>query len=378
MSQPGVYDRWWQPVLLPNTSQVFKSRGAVDKVITGPPPAATVNYQLSGASALTFQPPGSGRDALVYGSYDPASDPAAYVGVPAGTTLTRFPASGDGDFTVTANGQVIQDREIFGTVRLLAFKGVTIRRCRIWGTLATGTDTAFITGNSPGKSLGGALIQDCELTGRGSPWCSAMRDGDYTIERCHISNVSDGLCFTSPTGKVTAQGNWIHNGAFMEWDSTTPNMPFAGGFYTHVDGVQFHLGKDYTIRGNHIGGQRTNDPATGLAYQHHTGHAADINAGDDMYNSSFMIKQEVDATLPNKIERVLIEKNWLHGGTATVNHPSGNGNDFSSLTFRDNHFVRNVGGNQLYILKSPSLLATYTNNTFTDTGLPVPISNGGG
>jgi hypothetical protein len=367
------YTRAWSKVT--ESGQVLlKSRGAQPRVVGVAP--IVVQYRMTRLRARSFYSPTASRADLVYGSYDPAVDPANRVGVLASPARTRFPASGEGDFTASSNGQVIENLDVYGGIRLLSYSNVIVRNCAVYGTLATGTDTAMIT--FAGDNGRGLLIEDCRLEGRGNPWVSAMRGGGYTMVRTEVTNCTDGLALTSQVGNVTAEGCWFHNGLFMEWDATTPDMPYAGSYYTHVDGVQFHRGKNYVFRGNHIGGTRTNNPADGKAYGHHTGNAANINAGDDLYNSCFMIKQEVDASQANKIENVLIEKNWLEGGTATVNHPSGNGNDFATLTFQDNKFIRNVGGDQIYILLSPSLLAGYTNNTFTDTGLPVPISNGGG
>ena len=166
-----------------------------------------------------------------------------------------------------------------------------------------------------------------------------MRGGNYTIRRTEISNVPDGLCLTSALGNVRAEANWIHNGLYREWSSTTPNMPYAGGYYTHTDGIQFHRGRNYTIRGNLIGGKR-------VPGAHHTGMADAISSGDDMYNSCIMIKQEVDSTWANKIENVLIERNWFVGGQASINLASGRLNNFETTVIRYNRFLTSTWGKQ--------------------------------
>jgi hypothetical protein len=255
---------------------------------------------------------------------------------------------------------------VFGSIHTGAFTNVVIRNCIVWGTLATGTDTSFIiSSNDNGRGL---IVEDCRLIGRGSAWCSGMRGGNYTIRRTEINNAPDGLCFTSQLGNVTAESCWIHNGLYLEWTASTPNMPPGGNYYTHTDGVQFHRGKNYVIRGNMIGGVR-------VPGDHHTGMAAQIASGDDMYNAAFMIKQEVDNTLANKIENVLIENNWLMGGQSTINITSGRDNTFSSTTIRNNRFIRSTWGQQYYILRGPGL-GVFSNNVFDDDGSPVPISNG--
>lgn len=334
---------------------------AVTNAAAAPTAVQTQNgtIELIDAVSQTLSDPGAARRALVAGTYCPS---ASTTGPIPGTQLRRI----DGDVVASADGQVIENLEVFGSINLRSFTGVTIRNCVVWGTMATGTDTAFIIfGSENGRS---AVIEDCRLNGRGNVWCSGVRGGNYTMRRTEITNASDGVSLTSQIGNVTVEACWIHNGYYMEWSADTPNMPKQGGNYTHVDGVQFHRGKNYTFRGNMIGGTRC--PA-----KYQTGALAQIQAADDMYNSAFMIKQEVDNTAANKIENVLIESNWLAGGGATINIASGRDNTFSSLIIRNNRFVRSTWGPQMYILTPPGY-GTLSNNVFDDDNQGVPISKG--
>jgi hypothetical protein len=357
---------------------VLRSRGAVDRPVDGVAPAA-VQYHLADFDARSFYEPSPSRADLVFSAANALqfpTDPTSFVGPTTPGSLTRYPASGDGDFTASSNDQVIEGLDIYGSVRLLAYSGVTIRNCIIRGTLVTGQNTAFVVASN--EDLRGAVIEDCELVGRGNMWVEGIRGSNYTIRRCELHGMTDGISLTSQGGNVQVLGNWIHDCLYSEWDSTTPNMPTQGSYYMHCDAIQFHRGKDYVIRGNYLGGVRAADPSTGAVWNHHTGHLSDIQAADDFYNSCILLKQEVDSTQANKIERVLIEQNVFNGGVASLNHPSSNGNDFSSTTIRDNQFVPlPYAGTSFYILKSPSLLTVMSNNTFT-TGGAVPISNGGG
>lgn len=142
------------------------------------------------------------------------------------------------------------------------------------------------------------------------------------------------------------------------------------GLYTHVDGVQFHRGKHYKIRGNRIGGTRVLG-----SHNVYPSQKAVILTGDDMYNSAFMIKQEVDNTLANRIEDVIIELNFLAGGTATINFTSGNDNPFADTYIRDNKFYRSTWGGQTYMLCGPNI-GHLSNNTFLDDGTAVPVTRG--
>lgn len=369
-----MYARPWRRVQV-GSSYVLRSRGAQDIPLPGEPLA--LQYRLAELDARTFYEPGPDRSDLVISAENALqipANPAKYVGTLG--TLTRYPASGDGDFTASFNGQIIENYDIYGSVRLLAYTGVKVRNCIIRGTTATGANTAFVTASN--ENLRGAVIEDCELVGRGNLWCEGIRGSNYKIQRCELHGMTDGISLTSQGGNVDVLGNWIHDGLYSEWTATTPGMPTQGSYYMHCDAIQFHRGRNYNIRGNYIGGLRAGDPVTGDIWPHHTGHLADIQAGDDFYNSGILLKQEVDSSDANKIENVLIEQNVFEGGACCINHPSGNGNTFATATIRDNLFVPYPGGStKYYILKSPSLQTVMSNNRFITGGL-VPISNGGG
>lgn len=313
-------------------------------------------FTLVSTGAVSAAP---SRSSLIPGTYRPDR---STTGPLPGTTLRTV----NGNLNVTAHGQVIENVEVWGSVNLGAYESVVIRNSVIHGTTATGKLTPCIIG--AGENLRGLLIEDCRISGQGNPWCEGIRGGNYTIRRCELDNLPDAISLTSAIGNVTAEACWIHNGLYLEWDASTPNMPPAGGYYTHTDGVQFHRGSNYVFRGNMIGGVR-------VPGAHHTGLAAQIASGDDCYNSCFMIKQEVDGSVANRITNVLIEKNWLMGGAASINLASGRGNDFSSTVIRNNRFIRSTWGKQYYILRPPGL-GVFENNVFDDTGQPVPISKG--
>lgn len=271
-----------------------------------------------------------------------------------------------GNLNATANSLVIENIEVWGSVNLGTYQSATIRNSIIHGTTATGTFTPCIIGAN--ENLRGLVVQDSRIIGQGNPWCEGIRGGNYTVRRSELSNLPNSLSLISQLGNVTAEACWIHNGLYREWEAWTPNMPPAGDYYTHTDGIQFHRGSNYVFRGNMIGGVR-------VPGEHHTGMAAKIASGDDFYNACFMIKQEVDDSEANKITDVLIEKNWLMGGSASINLASGRDNDFSTLVVRNNRFIRSTWGDQWYILR-PGSLGVFQNNVFDDTGEPVTISKG--
>lgn len=369
------------------------------------PPVLTNRARLSRVSVTlasgVITPPTNPRAALVPGTYNPSLDQGGSIGLPVGVLPGSTLAVRQGDFVVTSNGQVVENLEIFGSVNCGSFSNPIVRNCRIWGTLRQGTDTSFVFGT--GSNLRGALIEDCDLFGRGSFFMQAGRGGGYTMRRCHVSGAVDGWGFTNTVGNVLLEANWAHNGLYGEWTQaqSSPQQggdgtyPYQIAYYTHNDGVQFHVGKNYTIRGNMIGGVREPWP-------HHTGHASEIDADDCQFNSAILVKQEVDNSAANKIENVLIESNWLMGGAATLNvttdagDATGPKNYLESVVIRNNRFIRSTWDNKLaarnaqypalgtaqrYVLRDPGL-AVFSGNVmdgeFDANGAPVPVVIGQG
>jgi F5/8 type C domain len=342
------------------------------------------------------------RDALVYGNYKPS---AASVGPVPEVTLAQFGSpSTSADFVVTANNQIVENLEIWGGVNLGSFSNVTVRNCIIHGALNRGVGTAHVFGS--GNNLRGATILDSALVGRpvtvpasyngvsnpdagnvnrANEWVSGVNGGNFTVLRTEIANTSDGVGLISQLGNVTVKGSWIHDGWFNEWPAsqaspssgTAKYYPYSTGTvnYTHVDGIQFHRGKNYTVVGNRIGGKR-------VVGEHNVtpSQKTQINSGDDMYNAALMIKQEVDDTVANKIENVLIDRNWFEGGAATINLAYARNNRFDTLTLSNNKFARSTWGAQYYILRgrdgTGTPIANLANNVFEDDGTAVPITRG--
>ncbi|MEO8702163.1 MAG: discoidin domain-containing protein [Kofleriaceae bacterium] len=362
--------------------------------------ASVTEFNVAGSTTTKLTT--AQRNALTYGAYKPT---AASVGPVPEVTLTQFGSpSTSTDFVVTANNQIVENLEIWGTVKLGGFSNVTIRNCIIHGTLTRGVGTSHVTGTS--DNLHNATIIDTALVGRpvtvpasyngvanpdagtinrANEWVGGLRGSNFTVLRTEIANTSDGIGFTSPLGNVIVKGCWIHDGWFNEWGAsqaspssgTARYYPYSTGTinYTHVDGIQFHRGKNYTIVGNTIGGKRVVGAHNATPSQ-----KTAINSGDDNYNAAFMIKQEVDGTAANKLENILIDRNWLSGGAATINITWGNGNHFESVTVSNNKFPRSTWGDQYYVLRmrddAGTPVGNFSNNVFEDDGTPVPISRG--
>lgn len=379
-------------------------------------------------------PPPVGTRRTDYGAYKPGD---TTTGPNAGVTLTQFGSpTTSTDFMVTASGQTIQNLEVWGRVNLGAYSNVVVKDCIIHGTLIRGIDTAHVIAN--GDDLRGATIIDSKLCGRpvtvpatytppggtstetlpnpgfvnkANEWCGGIRGGNYTIQRCEIVNVSDGL---NNIYNALVEGNWLHGGWYNEWDIANGTLsgssqansrfyPYSAGtaHYTHVDGIQFSIKKNVTVRGNYIGGVHVPGAHNATPSQ-----VDQIRQGDDFYNSCIIMKQESTSVQANYLDYDLIEKNWFLGAVAAINWPSDiyTGRNYPTVVFRDNRFPRATWAAPVYYILAPQsggvpkvgdltagvtwtptipdprLVAPgapgWTGNVFDDTNTPVTISPG--
>ncbi len=364
-------------------------------VVTPPSPTRARVSRLkattgSGAAPTPYVNP---RNSLTIGQYNPRDTTIANHGKVYGT-LEQDPLAParvpfQGDFTCTSNNQIVENLEIFGSINTRAFTNVTVRNCTVYGPPSTSSWWGTLRGPiySSSSQMNGLLVED-------------------TLRRVEISNHQDGPSFTSTTGNVTIEGSYLHDALFSEFSQAQVDSgehPAGGSNYTHCDGLQWHVGKNYLIRGNFIGGVR--EP-----WDHHIGREAEINSGDDWYNAALMIKQEVSNAEANFIDNVIIENNWLWGGASTVNITSPGASASGPKNYmvpkdaadgrparvgviiRNNTFLRstwedklktrlNSDGNimepsgQAYVLRDLNM-GVFQNNTFPD-GVAVPIRSGG-
>lgn len=364
---------------------IYRSGTWKEQGVRDPGPSTPQNAKLQVARAFidaSGSPPPVDRETWVPGDYLPD---ATTTGPLPGTVFTQWGADGatSRDFNVTANNQIVDSLEVWGSINVGSFANVVIQNCIIHGTLVRGTQNAAINFAENGHGL---LVKDCLFVtrpGNNNEWCQGMRGGNYTMKRCEMKGWSDGVGLTSQLGNVTLLANWIHDGWYNEWTAAQNGTvyPTQAANYTHNDGIQFHIGKNYIITGNRIGGQRSGSYAHGAVPS-----LKDlINADDDCYNSAMLIKQEVNQQPENRIENVLINKNWFQGGVCTLNIASrqasealgrdGLFNTFATVVVQDNIFFYTLVSGQFYVLKGATTTLTMTNNKFSD-GSNVTISPG--
>lgn len=368
------------------------------------------------ATAKVVTNPGTGfdRETLVYGSYNPKT--TGYYGPNPGTVFTTVGSAAPGsevNVSATKNGDIIENKIIYGQVLLGAFTNVIVRNCIIYGSTARGKGIFHISASN--NNYRGARIVDCKITQRATyhnEWAGPIFGGGFSIERCEIDNQPDGIGLNKSVYDGTLQilGNYIHNGWYCEWptslgsnsggtnayvgptlfddshspytnlsDFPTGYYPYSVGTanYTHADAIQFFITHDVTIRGNFLGGHH-------YAGTHNATPSDQdkIRAEDDFYNSCIILKQEGDSTTANKITNVLIENNWFYGGQASLNIAYANGNKFDTVTIQNNRWIRADWSPGYYVLRDTfggvPIVNVFSNNVFDDDGSAVTVTRGAG
>lgn len=323
-----------------------------------------------------------GRDGLVAGVHKPI---AANVG----PTVDTFSDIGTGA-TINLSPGAYSGRRFFGRASIPSGGGTyVIRDSILCGPDPDGLESACINVSS---SFTGTLIVEDSLfdpmpwiTDKGktslSPWVNGINGAGFTVRRCEITNVVDGLSIIGNAGHspTVIELNWIHKGYFAH------DFEGQSDERTHTDAIQFHRGKNITVRGNLIGGDRD---MTGYQATWPDG----SNTGDDFENAGIMLKQESSNSDADRLENILIEANWFAGGMSGINfsYDPARPNTFASTIIRNNKFAdREPGwgvtrrangslstGDGYYFLRSPALQAQISGNVLESTGAPVPITNG--
>lgn len=336
------------------------------------------------------------RDQLVLGEYIPGPNTTGLLpGWTAGDLEPVYPSAGQNHINITTPGP--HENKIFwGEVRIQA--PAVFRNC-----MFPGQDPATYSGHSgiircfgsgvpqweahdcvidPGlwrdptvTRPGDAPITDLTTWRLGLSWTTGVYGGSCTLRRCEITNVQDGFGLIQAKADPDdpsfslIEGCWIHRILFYRGEGWHQEEG------THSDAVQTHVGSNLTLRGNMLGGVR--DEA---GYEANPGY----NSGDDAKNAILMLKQEVSNDELDRIENVLIEKNFFQGGVYCINHSFSESrpNLFETTQIRDNYFVRR--GNGRYVIRHTDFADCYSNNRIIDltddrrfvVGEPIGYQNG--
>jgi hypothetical protein len=255
-------------------------------------------------------------------------------GVLPGTTLAPYNATNVNSFTITTANTVIENKIIYGDIKIQA-SNVVIRNCRLVGGNHIPTSASGIV-DCNGANVFNALIENCDIFPRK---ISLNRDGivghEYTARRNHVKNTIDGFgvfnC-TSPSNSfanVRLEGNYVHDLAYFFPDYTngvSGNTAHTDG--THNDGCQVQGGANIHILGNNFTASSIAGPETGInpdkPWLIDTGNA----------NGSALLIQKGSKLAP--LVNVVAEQNFLSRGLAAANlHPG-------TYTFQNNICSSNV------------------------------------
>jgi hypothetical protein len=241
----------------------------------------------------------------------------------AGTPLTTV----NGDQVYSTPGQVIQNVDIHGYVRITA-KNVTISNAIVRGGAAK-CNAAVIDVEG-----GSATIQDTEIAPTNPNAClDGVWATDVTLLRMNIHGTVDGI---KADDNTTVQDSWIHD---LTPFASDPNQ---GGGPTHNDAIQT------------LGG-------TNILVKHNA-----MNPGKDG-NAAYQVTQDF-----GKVGTITITGNFVDGGGCTLNLSSKGGGPMGGVSVTSNRFGRGSEFNCPILISTQTTLAANSGNVYDDTGAPIP------
>lgn len=257
---------------------------------------------------------------------------AANTGVPAGTTLTRH----NGDLTITTDGTVVENKDIYGYVQIKA-KNVVIRNSIIrGGTPPTTGSTALLRAVDTNTS--NFLVENVTLV----PTFPSVRvDGimvnkSGTFRRLNLSGTVDGMKIYG--NNITVEDSYLHD--FVHYASD----PAQNGGASHDDAIQIQAGNTIKLLRNNLSGA---------------------------YNAAVQLTQDAGPT-----DNVWINNNWIDGGGCSLNYKN-NFDPQTGMQANNNRFGRNqrvVGCAIIHNAAYSSLVPT--GNVWDDNNQPAGIKKG--
>jgi hypothetical protein len=385
----GGYSQWWPvddyhirlgrptgPRTYSSTTKTYSRPyqfGTVSINYSVSPPIANISPTPEFLSPLNFTVPmtvplviGDGSEPTFILGYTRPS--ALNTGVPVGTALTTV----IGDITTTANGQIIENKEVFGFI-VVKHTNVTIRNCKVRGR---DTGDGFVVGSltlpatpsgSPAadgayaraiptissfsvRSLiysdtsvptNGLLVDRCTLIpDYPSWWCYGVyaQDGT-TVNRCNIANCGDMISVRN--GAATITGNYLHDSILF--DNDYDQRSSSPAWWSHNDGVSVFGGSGTLIQGNSM-----NSKMTGARI----GVMAAAGYADLQYGACVTVAPNNSA-----VKNLTVDKNWMSGGAAC----------FQANALNTDAPYNWVGDD--------NVVGTITNNRVAHDGHEIPVSS---
>ena len=368
----------------------------------------------------------SSRSSLVGGSYIPDASTTG----PTVSSWTNQEANSAGVISLTTANLVCTNTTHWGEVRHQA-PGISHNNCRF-----AGPDLNLVYAGTYGSSGAGTLVksygsgyyhwiaENClfdpnlwidergrtAMTDATFIAIDAIDGGDCELRWCQIRNIVDGLHFfhaenISDSGNtgwstgITASAStrfavvdrcFIEKSVYVAGDTYRARPGAQSDGRPHCDGAQIMQGANLWITGSMIGGVRD---SVGYTTWPNTGNPG--NTGNDYANACLMIKQEGTYSSGDVhwLTNILIENNFLEGGSATVNSAVNSGNDLSGVTVRNNKFfARQYGwglnvdtngtptsshsGYGWQVAMSGTPVPSWSGNTVYETGVTIPFVMG--
>lgn len=328
------------------------------------------------------------RDALVPGTYKPNN--AAVVGLLPNQPITNAVYPPSGQTTITLSQPLYQDTIFWGQLRASTTATSELRNCIVAGPDPSTLTT--ITGNF--QSFDSATVlrshitfTDCLISSkpwqvddlgrplaagatRGfSPFSVGLHGGQFTLNRCEVTDVQDCINYTvgNDGSHCLINQSWLHHTYYRNgW--TDPGSPPSQD--THSDLFQFNRGKNIEVRFSVLGGYR-NQAAYDIAPP------GGYNGGDDSFGAAFMCKQEAGYTTYDQIHNVEIHHNWIYGCEYGFNmvYVAARPNLWADCSIHDNIFSTTYPPQFFMISKSNQLTPIVFGNVIEETGAAVNARN---
>lgn len=301
---------------------------------------------------------GTGGTTFVSGTTKPDATNTGYG--KEGRTATLTPYSGD--YTVSASNQTIQNLDISGRVTIgSGVTGTRIINCRIRGGY-TGSSEVSVINCSSGSNT---TIEFCEISHSGN-WggINGIGTKNFTIRRCNIHNVVDGIrvntagSATTANPAATIEDNYIHDLILR-----TPDPLYnRSDNKTHSDGVQVQGGSNIRIFGNTIRGYHSTDGSSNVTNVTGSDQTPTSSGGTPFPQTTSAIMFSAD-TPP--ITNTTVSKNWIGGGAVSINHRNEGTGTISGNRFDRGSFLNTP------IYPSTSSTFTISGNVYEDNGASV-------
>lgn len=261
--------------------------------------------------------------------YAPNTKPGSHnTGVPAGTKLTVL----NKGLTITKDGTVVDGMDIRGFVRVKA-NNVTIKNSIIRGLNNSDYNMHLVQNSTGGKNL--KIVDSTLASMYPSPYVNGIVGMDFSLKRVDIYNVVDQVSIIGDN--VTIEDSWLHGNLHYV------NDPNWNGKPSHDDNIQISIGKNLRFTNNVL---------------------------ESTKSAAVMLTQD-----RGQVSNAVFTKNWLNGGSCTVNISEKRFGAPQGLVFNDNIFGVDTRINHCAIIKPLTTPVAISGNTFVD-GAPFKFTRG--